>query len=48
MTLTLANAGDTGLYVDVRDKSTTQSAWYIAQGEVLWYYEVYYEWYGRR
>lgn len=45
MTLTLANAGDTGLYVDVRDKSTTQSAWYIAQGEVLWYYEVYYEWY---
>ena len=43
--VTVYHAGDTGLYVDVRDKSTTQSAWYIAQGEVLWYYEVYYEWY---
>lgn len=46
MDLTLANAGTSGLYVDVRDEGSTQSAWYIAKEEPqeqLWYYEVYYE-----
>ena len=48
MELTLAQDAD-GLSVKVKQESSAvpdaEDIWYIDQGEVLWYYEVYYEWY---